>query len=261
MRGRRLIPACLGALALLAAFASPALALKTYEEELVDGPGSFMKGKAKCDEGERVVSGGFSGGQGDFAMVNKAVKGKAWLVKGKFVSGGTVSANCSSRLEVKAESKTRPFEGERGKATAFCDNGRVAVAGGWQYSELLDNSPVFKSRPSFDRWQVAGFLGDEEEDVTLTSYVYCLGDAREVHQSTGAMAPTSNVISVAACPSGDELIGGGFETLPDPDFGNTTGPDPFVFASSRTARSKWTAEARNYSAVGGSLETFAVCLL
>jgi hypothetical protein len=222
-------------------------------------PKGFVGGKAKCGEGERVVSGGHTGSDGNYALVNKAVRGKAWVVKGDFTLPATVFAYCSPRLEPVQAKQTKDFGGEvRANVTAKCERG-AAAAGGWAYKPLRSNSPVFTSRPSFFRWRVEAFNG-VSADTSITSFAYCLRRELAVHQNTATLPANDDAVSTSSCDKGEELLGGGFETLPEPDFDNLTGPDPFIYTQGRDDPLVWAAGAHNYSAVAGSLETFAICL-
>jgi hypothetical protein len=259
-RGGFLAVAAVASGAALAVLGAPALALEGHSAVIEPGPGSFESGKAKCEQGQRVVSGGFLGGSGDYALVSKAVRGKAWLVKGEFTGKGLVFANCSSRLAPTTAKEEKRFTRTRGDATARCGDNQSAVAGGWAYRPLNFNNPIFTSRPSGSRWTVEGFVDDLDLDPSLTAYAYCLGRDVSVEGDSAAMPADGDAESEAECDPSQELLGGGFETTPRPDFGNETGPDPFIYGMGRTAQFTWSTLARNYSAVGGTLRTFAVCL-
>jgi hypothetical protein len=254
----------LAALALVALTlaAEPASALKGYSAKIKDTAGDLDRGKVKCgDKDEFVVSGGFSGVSSDAAVVNRAAGGNAWLVKGDFALPATAYANCSKHYQPKVAKKTSAFNGNIGTlAEAHCSNGRQAVAGGWQYKKGGANSPVYTSAPAVEDWEVGGFNGSGNHNATLTAYAYCLNVVPAVTSSTNAMGAGGDVSGVAECDPGEELLGGGFETTPDPDFNNVAGPDPFVFGAGRAAKREWLAEAHNYSSVGGDLHVFATCL-
>ncbi len=248
------------ALAALSVTAGPASALKGYEAAITDQGGGFDKGRVKCGPGERVVSGGFSGVQSDSAVVNKAVRGKAWLVRGDFALPATVYAYCDSQLDVSVAKKTKKFpDSDRLNVAARCAGNQVPAAGGWAYRELVSNSPVYTSAPYGDhRWLVGGFtsgIGDK-----LTAYAYCLNGDVRVDGSLVLMPDGENATNFAGCDQGEELLGGGFQTDPKPDFGNTFGPDPFFYATWKSNQREWSTSAHNYSSIGGTLSTFATCL-
>lgn len=257
-RGIRVTITSALALLALSVMTSTADALQSRSAPMSEAPSGFEGGKAKCEDGERVISGGFTGNPGDYALVNKAVKGKAWAVKGVFELPGTVFAYCSSRLEPETVKKTKDFDGDvRANATARCRHG-AAAAGGWAYKPLRENSPVFTSRPSFFLWKVGAF--SDTSSGSITSFAYCLRKEFEVHQNTSVLPAGDDTVTTASCDPGSELMGGGFETLPKPDFDNQTGPDPFIYTQGRDDPLVWAAGAHNYSVVAGSLEAFAICL-
>lgn len=218
----------------------------------------FEAGKASCEDGEQVISGGFTGSEGDYALVNRAARRKAWVVKGEISLPATVFAYCSARLEPEHAQATKAFDGnDRANATAKCDHG-WAAAGGWAYKPLASDSPVFTSRPSFNRWRIGAFSGTNSGKIT--SFAYCVRRTLEVHQNTSTLPANGSTVTTSDCDPGTELLGGGFETLPEPDFDNATGPDPFINSEGRDDPLVWAVEARNYSPVPGSLEAFAICL-
>jgi hypothetical protein len=256
--GARLTITSVLALVVLSATASTAAALRDHTAPMSAAPSGMDGGKAKCGDGERVISGGFSGDEGNYALVNKAVKGKAWVVKGEFSLPATVFAYCSRRLEPETAKETKDFDGGvRASATAKCRHG-AAAAGGWSYKPLIQNSPVFTSRPSFYLWKVKAFSGSNLGSIT--SYAYCLRKELEVHQTTSALPANGSTVTPASCDAGSELLGGGFETTPEPDFDNLAGPDPFIYTQGRDDPLVWAAGAYSYSAMAGSLDAFAICL-
>jgi len=256
--GSKLAIALLAALSMLLAGASSASALRSSSAPIEATASGFEAGKAKCDDGERVISGGFTGSEGDYALVNKAARGNAWVVKGEITIPATVFAYCSPNLKPEQAKATKAFGGKaRANATAKCDRG-AAAAGGWAYKPLTGNSPVFTSRPSFNRWRIGGF--SDVRSGKITSYAYCVRRELEVHQNTSVLPANGDTVTTSSCDDGTELLGGGFETLPEPDFDNLTGPDPFINSEGRDDPLVWAVEAHNYSVVAGSLEAFAICL-
>jgi hypothetical protein len=251
----------LPALLVLGALAAPASALEGYEGNIEATPGGADKGKAECGNGEHAVSGGFAGEASDYAAVNKAVGGDAWVVKGDFAGEASVFVNCSRRLEPKVRKDTDAFGGSSSPATptARCRAGWEAVAGGWSYKGPAFNSPVYMSAPSGRRWKVEGFNGGGNTVDGLTAHAYCLRTDLEVQTSEGAMPMSADASASVDCHAGRELLGGGFSTSPQPDFDNKLGPDPFVFGTGRTEKREWSALAHNYSSAAGTLHVFATC--
>lgn len=79
------------------------------------------------------------------------------------------------------------------------------------------------------------------------------GPVVTVTQTAGNPVGTKVTVP-ASCPSGTELVGGGYAATPF-----TTGGSNFVFESRRTGTGTWTVSALNASALAGSLVAEAYC--
>jgi hypothetical protein len=113
------------ALSLLLLTAPSASALTKETGSGVERANGVWVGKAKCDRGEQVVSGGFAMPIESEAVVNKRKGDRTWIVKGQDTDGPlTVYAYCSRHLTPGAESDTGRIssnpESEEGTAKARC---------------------------------------------------------------------------------------------------------------------------------------------
>ena len=258
--------AALAAAAALLLFTVPsASALTTETASGVEKPSGVWVGKAKCDRGEHVVSGGFSMPDRSEAVVNRRKGERTWIVKGQDTEGPLkVYAYCSRRLSPGIESDSGRIssdpESEEGTAKTKCGRGKVAVAGGWQFESTEGNQPVFTSYGNGGRtWKLSAASGDSSK---ITVYAYCL-------RSDGVTTRTKTSPSIASddtgggkakCRRGDELLSGAFKTKPKPDYGNETGPDLFFSFSKKKGGRGWTASAHNYSNVAGTIKLTVICL-
>lgn len=242
-----------------------ASALTKETATAVEQPSGLWVGKAKCARGQNAISGGFSMPTQAQAVVNRRKGDRTWVVKGQDTAGPvTVYAYCSRHLAPSIETGTGTINpnpaSEEGRGKARCGDGRVAVAGGWQFEETTGNQPVFTSYGNGGRaWKVSAASGDSDR---FTVYAYCLrSDRVGVRTRTSAAIADGETGSVSVkCREGDELLSGAFKTKPKPDYSNTTGPDLFFSDSKRKGARGWTATAHNYSSFAGSIKLAAICL-
>lgn len=247
-------------------------AFKTVSATFTTTPAGFQEATAVCPAGQKVLAGGFTGVNGDYAIYNRAVKKRtAWRVKGVFSEGSTAYAYCSKTLSVTAKANTVnvPADTEslfqESTSTAKCPKGSVVVAGGWQLRPRETNSPVYTSAPvGKKKWTVVAIV-DTVDPWKLKTFAYCLDLEldRDLNVATQAVpAPTDSsvdIVATAQC-TGGRVIGGGFATTPEPDFNNDAGPDTFFFRSKNDSKKTYTVGATNYSSVAGTVTAYAVCL-
>jgi hypothetical protein len=265
MSSKGLVAALGTALSLLLLTAPSASALTKETGSGVERANGVWVGKAKCDRGEQVVSGGFAMPIESEAVVNKRKGDRTWIVKGQDTDGPlTVYAYCSRHLSPGSESDRGRISSdpasEEGTAKARCGRGKTAVAGGWKFDETAGNQPVFTSFGGGGRaWKLSAASGDSPR---VTVYAYCLRDEGiQARKRTGAtIASEGNGDASVKCRRGEELLGGGFKTKPRPDYSNATGPDLFFSDSRRKGSRGWTATAHNYSDVAGRIKLAALCL-
>ena len=242
-------------------------ALKTTTAAFVDDiSGDFQVATVACPAGQKVLAGGYSGADGDFATANRALDDHTWVVKGSFSLSSTAFAYCSAGLTVEPASTTAHIPGysttsggnNSRAVSAKCPRGTRVVSGGWEWAPYAGNSPVYTSKPHHRRsWIVSGVY-DGEVDFDFTTYAYCMRGVDAVTVSAPVVIDDT-ATATATCATG-RLIGGGFDTTPAPDFYNTTGPDTFGYTASRASRKSWTVSARNYSSFNtGSIVAIARC--
>ena len=245
---------------------------KTVSATFTTTPAGFQEATAVCPEGQKVVAGGFTGLNGDYAIYNRAVKKRtAWRVKGIFSEGSTAYAYCSKTLSVTAKANTLnvPADTEElyqeSTSTAKCPKGSVVVAGGWQLRPRETNSPVYTSAPvGKKKWTVVAIV-DTVDPWKLKTFAYCLDLEldRDLNVATQAVVSPADdaldAVATAQCDGG-RVIGGGFATTPEPDFNNNAGPDTFFFRSKNDSKKTYTVGATNYSSVAGTVTAYAVCL-
>jgi hypothetical protein len=254
-----------GAILAAVALAVPSLAwgLKTRTATNPVLPG---KATAKCGDGERLVSGGFSMPDGGQVTISRAAKGQRWTATADGNPPLTVFAYCTGGRGVSRHhhSETVPGpSGTRKTVAAHCDANQSLVSGGY---ETVNSEPgthdlvAFKSRRAGDRtWKVTVF-NDSDTASTLKVFAYCKRHvdvkARSKSDPVGPNQPGS---ATARCHRGETLLSGGYTTTPRSDYGNTTGPDLFYTGSYRSGRRAWTAAGHNYSDVAGRITTFVYC--
>jgi hypothetical protein len=258
------------AVALVLAPSAPALILVQAEGTSL-GQGVYA-GTARCPPGAKVISGGFSTSQTDYVIVNRAQRKTGWFAKARDATDLTILAYCSRRLEASRASRTAKFplasDGIQRNAVARCDQGK-AVAGGWSFlptNGAADNQPVFESsRRGADRWAVGAFNHlHSNVDVRdrIKAFVYCLRGVRvAVRRDASPMAGEDDAAAATAdCEPGEEVLGGGYSTSPEPDFFNLSGPDFFYYVSAHGSQTVyWTAAAWNYSLAEGAVTSLAIC--
>jgi hypothetical protein len=135
-----------------------------------------------------------------------------------------------------------------GHVQVNCPSGSIVTGGGFAGSS---NLLVYSSFPSGNGWEVAAQNLSTSVQL-LNAYAECLSN------SSGSTAPVVSQVTAAAggighgvvnCPSGSVVTGGGFA-------GNF---NLFVYSNSATGNG-WEVDARNTSASGQPLNSYAVCL-
>lgn len=225
----------------------------------------FSTATAECDGTERVVSGGYqvTPGSSDTPVISKAKGERAWTVTAK-EAGFTAYALCSKRINVQEVAKTVDFgstsQGSGTPASARCPRGKRAIAGGFKFSTLVGNSPVFRSRPTDSRtWSVLAL--SEDEASKLKALAYCVPDRGGVStRKDSTQVGTIESGSVEPkCRSGETLLSGGWTVSPRPDWQNESGPDTFFYSAYPAAQRRFVASAINFSDVAGKITGLAIC--
>lgn len=252
-------------LSFLTATASGAQALEVrIAESEVQGNG-FSVAVAECRDNERVVSGGYrlEDGTSDTPTTSKAKGERAWTVTAQ-KTGFTAYAVCSRRIRTTDVAETVGFRGTgsgRGTAAAAkCASGKRVIAGGFQFSEPVGNSPVFRSRPTDGRtWSVLAL--SEADESKLKVFAYCVDDRGgiSIRRDSAQIAAGEIETVEPKCRSGETRLSGGWTVNPRPDWNNEEGPDTFFSSAYPGSQDSFLATAINFSAVAGRITGFAVC--
>ena len=233
----------------------------------------FDSATASCKRGSTAVSGGFEGtgyGQGvtpQLLPIDSARAGKRqWTSAGAFfLSAGTTSGEFTSyvycddskpRLKTKSATTTLADSGTPdaiGSATAKCKRGSVAVSGGFDSSDFLNNFsgpaifPLTSRREGKRKWTVSAF-NDGGEAGELVAYAYC--DKSEPRLKTKTESATIDLFpdtsfATAKCKKKSKVVSGGFDS-PDYDPSGTE-EETFPFVSRRSGRRGWSVGGFNVS--------------
>jgi hypothetical protein len=261
--------AAIAALALAAP--GPAWGIRTrsaFTSTPVDG---LLTATARCERGEHVISGGYQGGDGEYALASRRQGPRGWTVTVQSSSAPSLiaTAYCGTgpRLAGHSRTETVIYDGidNQGAATARCDRGERVVSGGFQTLDAeVDQKDLaaFKSRRvRARRWRVDA-VTDGGANARLRVFAYCRRNV-EVKQrsSSEAIGANADGLATARCRPGEGLLSGGYSTSPETDYYNMTGPDLFYHTSFRLGDRGWTARAHNYSnsPAGGTITAFAYC--
>lgn len=265
MKFRRTGALAVAMLSFLTATASGAHALdKRTAESEVRGNGSSVA-VAECRDNERVVSGGYrlDDGSSDTPTTSKAKGERAWTVTAQ-QTGFTAYALCSRRIRVTDVAETVGFRGTgsgRGTAaSARCASDKRVIAGGFQFSEPIGNSPVFRSRPTDARtWSVLAL--SEADESKLKVLAYCVDDRGGISVRKDSAEIGANEVRTVEpkCRSSETRLSGGWTVNPRPDWNNDEGPDTFFSSAYPGAQETFVATAINFSSVAGTISGFAVC--
>jgi hypothetical protein len=268
-QGSRISMLCSLAAAAVVTIAAPAQALTTHTADFANNANGYQVALAECGKGEHVISGGYRTSDiGTFATTNRAKGRSAWRVRGSFTEDAEAYAYCSSKLAVEPVRESADTgSGSLGSGQvveAECPGGTSVASGGFTLRPRGNNDPIFTSMPASERvWKVQG-IGPGGSDYSLSAFAYCLDDRVEIEESElSDVAPDGpgQGSATATCADGAELLGGGFETQPEPDYYNQNGPDTFFDTSARDGSRAWTVEAINYSSFeDGTIQAFATCL-
>jgi hypothetical protein len=262
------------AIALVGIAASAVGALKEKSASTtITSAEKFDSTTATCKRGSTAVAGGFEGTgyeQGvtpQLLPVDSARAGKRqWTSAGAFfLSAGTTSGEFTSyaycddskpRLKTKSATTTLADSGSPdaiGSATAKCKRGSVAVSGGFDSSDFLNNFsgpaifPLSSRREGKRKWTVSAF-NDGQEAGELVAYAYC--DKSEPRLKTKTESATVELFpdasfATAKCRKKSRVVSGGFDS-PDYDPSGTE-EETFPFASRRSGKRGWSVGGFNVS--------------
>jgi hypothetical protein len=261
-----------GLAALLAAAGLAAAALTKESKSFAVAGGETRGGLATCAPGRTAVSGGFYAPLTEFGPVMVALDStregtRQWRLRARNLGGdGTATAYvyCAQNdpgLVTRSAQFTVPGGGNRGAATAQCEPGEEAVAGGFDSPDA--NTYVMASRrTSLNTWKVA-FYNSGADPLQYTAFVYCEqggpGLTSRSKTITTSQTEQFNQSVIAHCKSTEELRSGGFnvefsravDELDTDDIG-------IVHGSRRWGERSWQATA--FAVIGHpKLTAFAYC--
>jgi hypothetical protein len=250
-------------------------------------PGEIGTVTAKCEQGEKLLSGGFKDaeftGQQDTAplLVPNASRkqgGKKWTVEAQNLGeqDGNLTAHvyCREGRKLAKESASVNVAAQgAGTATAECNQGQKVRSGGFEnpdYGLDLDQVPAllpFESRKQGGRKWVVSAFNFSAATGKLTAYAYCgdgkglkkVSETTEVPVSDFDTGQLGNSTATAKCNEDQRVISGGFD---NPDFGAESETDPQLFPnlSQKSGSKKWKARGINNSSVEpGTWKVFAYC--
>jgi hypothetical protein len=164
-------------------------------------------------------------------------------------------------VTVTAAGNTTTVAGQVSSATATCPTGTQALGGGFSLpvgagDGFLSIRESFRATPS--DWKVSAVnIGGTG---AVTAYANCRRTALQVTDTTGAAtvpgAAFAAGTATAVCPSGEKLVGGGFQTLSGPASSDWT----LVEENLSRGAGAWTASAVNNSGVQNAVTAHAYCM-
>ena len=211
------------------------------------------------------MSGGYHLGDGssDTPIVSTAKGERAWTVTAE-EDNFTAYALCSKNIGVKEVAETVGFkstnQGSGTAASAKCPSEKRVISGGFEFSTLVSNSPVFRSRPTDQRsWSVLAL--SEDSDSKLKVLAYCVPDRGGISTRKDSTQIGANQVRTVEpkCKSSETMLSGGWTVSPRPDWDNEDGPDTFFSSAYPAAQQSFVATAINFSAVAGRISGFAIC--
>jgi hypothetical protein len=172
----------------------------------------------------------------------------------------TLQVVCGPRLGPVSSPHNTVFvgPGQTRTAVATCPKGNRLLSGGFQRTNFVTRGGnyVTESRAASDRsWQVSGSafgnFGGE-----LTAIAYCLRSrtslVSEVSSDSELPMEESATATTPACPSGSQMIGGGFTTLP-------SGP-ALVSSAHFNGDGSWSATAFNEFGPDATISARGYCM-
>jgi hypothetical protein len=259
-------------LAALLATAGLAAALSVQSKSFAVAGGETRGGLATCAPGRTAVSGGFYApltehGPAMVALDSTREGTRQWRLRARNLGGdGTATAYvyCAQNdpgLVTRSAQFTVPGGGKRGAASAQCEPGEEAVAGGFDSPDA--NTYLMASRRTDLRtWRVA-LYNPGADPHQYTAFVYCNphepGLKTRTKTITTSQTERFNQSVIAPCKSTEQLRSGGFyvefsravDELDTDDIG-------IVHGSRRSGERSWQATA--FAVIGHpKLSAFAYC--
>jgi hypothetical protein len=173
-----------------------------------------------------------------------------------------MAGSAQERITIPAQS--------RGRATAACERGTTAVAGGFAapgFSPQDDGPSAARlvSKPASRRQITTNAYNFGRQPADLVSLAYCARKRRglEVRSKKTFIGPQDPGQAVARCRRGMKVVGGGFGTQ---GFSKRAGPRVLTLTSRRIGSRQWRVEGFNMGGDGssngarpGTLIAYAYC--
>jgi hypothetical protein len=226
---------------------------------------------AECPTSDHVLGGGFSAPDGSIAQQTMPVGSSGWKAE-TLSSPGDSSAYAlceqASLRVVKTVSNSVTVPASGGSTTeravvATCPNGWQVISGGYAvvppFSSGSDGEIAVDTsmRTSTRTWKVHG--GNDGTPTDLKAYAMCeKKDTSQIQQMSRTRPVTSAtpVVSMARCPKGSHVVGGGFQIKPD----ESGGSFPVVNMSRPRDSQRWKTRLGFPSqSSSSSLTSFAEC--
>jgi streptogramin lyase len=148
--------------------------------------------------------------------------------------------------------------GSTGSVEATCPEGERALGGGW--SVPAAQARVFAARESGGAWSVSVQPLGHPASTAVTVYVECLADAPRAvvtqRSASGSVPANASGVVVAACTSGETLVGGGFDLSAAPTTLELRADAPQTPESGVS----WAVAAMNRDAAAQPVTAYAECL-
>jgi hypothetical protein len=212
-----------GLTALLAVAGLATAALSWQSKSFSVAGGETRQGVASCAVGRTAVSGGFYAPLTEFGPAMEALDStregaRQWRLRARNPGGDGMATSyvyCSQSdpgLVTRSAQFTVPGGGNRGGASAQCQPGEEAVAGGFDAPDA--NTHLMTSRRTSTRTWKVSFYNPGANPLQYTAFVYC--DRHEPGLKTRTATITTSETerfhqqAVARCRSTEELRSGGF---------------------------------------------------
>jgi len=208
---------------------------------------------ADCPSGSIVTGGGY-GGNDNLFVYNSSKTGNGWQVYARNKTGSSQLLNayaiCLSNTKGSSSQVNQVSTSGSGigHAVANCPAGSVVTGGGFAGN---DNLFVYNSSMSGNGWQVYA-KNTSGSSQLLNAYAICLAGT---NGTTNQVFAQSSVASkgvghtVASCPSGALITGGGF----------AGSANLIVYTSKSSSDDRWEVYAKNTAASSDLLNSCAIC--
>jgi len=216
-----------------------------------------------CEAGDEAVAGGFFGDLRESRVIPRTFKLKGErkvLLRSDNIAGGTtgdasVHAYCADRFpDIDKQTKRRRLTPRDDRITARCPGDTRAISGGFKAAPG-GPVPVESRRIGDDRWRLRFSL--DGRPGRATGFAYCatlLGTITNVRRTETLQSGAIRSVT-ARCPSGTDLLSGGFRGQNSAGAAKIT----IVGGSRRAGTKNWRASGQGASSNPSKLSAFAYC--